>query len=196
MSNAIIVGNGTSRLSISLLQLHGTAPIYGCNALYRDYAPSYLIPDYLVAIDNGIIREIQQSDFPKDRLIIPPPNEQWEPADCNPMRPRSNAGVNAILEAIKHGATNLILLGFDFVIMDRIQSVSNVYDGTINYGLDTRATLHDNVGRVHYLNYVARKNLDKSFFLCYPNTSVDLHRLTENNIHVISFENLLANIGK
>ena len=44
--------------------------------------------------------------------------QQYEPAECNPARPRSNAGMNAMLEAIKKGFTTLYMFGFDFILDD------------------------------------------------------------------------------
>ena len=54
---AFIIGNGTSREHFDLQKLRkGT--VFGCNALYRVYEP-----DYLVAIDDGIIDEINENPF-------------------------------------------------------------------------------------------------------------------------------------
>ena len=43
---AFVIGNGTSREPIALPSLKPFGKIYGCNAVYRDF-----IPDYLVAVD-------------------------------------------------------------------------------------------------------------------------------------------------
>ena len=72
---AYIIGNGGSRKGFDLLMLKGRGVVFGCNALYRDFAvssPRYALPDYLVAIDNPIITEIESSDFPSARVLIPP----------------------------------------------------------------------------------------------------------------------------
>jgi len=90
MNTAFIIGNGTSRKGFELTKLKPYGTIYGCNALYRDYFDNS-IPDFLVAIDDGIITEIEGSDFPSKRFIVPPMDERWEPAECNIGRPRSNA---------------------------------------------------------------------------------------------------------
>ena len=52
---AFVLGNGVSRKSIDphALKLHGKT--YGCNALFRTFAP-----DYLVAVDTKMIMEIQK----------------------------------------------------------------------------------------------------------------------------------------
>ena len=124
---AFIIGNGTSRVEFDLMSIKDAGTMFGCNALYRDYAnttPKYILPHYLVAIDQGITTEIECSDFPSNRVIIPPLEEQWEPAAVNPNRPRSNAGTNAALEAMKMGHKQLIFIGFDFLQQDIKQSIT------------------------------------------------------------------------
>jgi hypothetical protein len=189
MNTAFIIGNGTSRKGFDLTRLKPYGTIFGCNALYRDY-PDHSIPDFLVSIDDGIIAEIEGSDFPSKRFIVPPMDERWEPSECNIGRPRSNAGVNAMREAIKMGHDQLICLGFDFLIADRDQSVSNVYDGTDNYGMEVRARAEDNPGRVNYLQWLVRSNPDVDFIFIFPE-GLTISSLSGKNVFVNSYENLL-----
>ena len=65
MAVAYIIGNGPSRKGLDLDTLDGTT--FGCNALYRDYSP-----DYLVSGDSNIIKEICKSEYPKDNKCIFP----------------------------------------------------------------------------------------------------------------------------
>ena len=51
MGVAYIIGNGPSRKGLNLDSLEGTT--FGCNALFRDYSP-----DYLISGDSTIIKEI------------------------------------------------------------------------------------------------------------------------------------------
>lgn len=190
---AFVIANGTSRRGFDLKQLKNIGPIYGCNALYREYAPAYEIPDILIAIDDGMIGEIINSDFPKSRFVVPPFEERWEPKECNPNQPRSNAGINAMIEAIRAGATTIIGLGFDFMLIDRNQSISNMYDGSNNYGPTTRTQYHDNFGRARYLNWLAEKNSDIDFILCYK-TDAAMHRVTAGNIFTITYDHLLTDM--
>ena len=166
MVKAFIVGNGLSRNQFDLEKLRNKGTIFGCNALYRDFTP-----DYLVAIDDKIISEINHAidmgEFDQLNFIVPPWTECFEPAEHNPIQPRSNAGMNAMLEAIKMGHKELFCLGFDFMIDDDV-SVANIYDGTDCYGPETRANRADNINRVAYLEYVALKNRDVSFYFVYP----------------------------
>ena len=43
---AFVLGNGTSRTSIDHTQLKLKGTVYGCNALYREFDP-----DFLIAVD-------------------------------------------------------------------------------------------------------------------------------------------------
>lgn len=167
---AVILGNGKTRTQAKLDKLSKlpNVKIFGCNAIYRDIPDKI---DYLVAIDDGMINEIYASDFPKEKVIIPPYHERWEPAECNPRRPRSNAGMNAIQEAIKLGATTIVGIGFDFLYGDKEASVSNIYDGTKNYGPETRASYYDNVPRANYLHFIVTKHQHVNFFFAYPEPS-------------------------
>ena len=55
----VVIGNGESRkdFNLDLLLNHIT---YGCNAMYRDWAPTNLI-----CIDNKMLHELVTSDYPK-----------------------------------------------------------------------------------------------------------------------------------
>jgi len=189
MNTAFIIGNGTTRKGFDLSRLKSYGTIYGCNALYRDF-PDHSIPDFLVAIDDGIIAEIEGSAFPSRRVIIPPMDERWEPAECNIGRPRSNAGMNAMREAIKAGYDQLICLGFDFMIEDDKQLLSNMYDGTENYGPSTRANAADNPGRLNYMQWLVSKNPEVDFIYIFP-SDLTISKIHGKNVYYNSYESLL-----
>jgi len=194
MKTAFIIGNGETRRGFDLTRLKPYGTIFGCNALYRDYYPEFIVPDYLVAIDDGIIGEIeQQQEFPSQRVIFPPVDERWEPAECNRGRPRSNAGMNAMREAIKMGYNQLICLGFDFLVQDEEYNTSNMYDGTKNYGPNTRANSADNPGRYNYLNWLICKNPEVDFIFIFPEVLTKgkiYSNISGSNVYVNSYENL------
>ena len=186
---AFIIGNGTSRKDFDLNKLRGAGTIIGCNALYREFEP-----DLLVSIDAGIIEEILESDFPKDRFIVPELDECWEPADCNPNRPRSNAGMNAMFEAVKRGHNVLVCFGFDFLVWDKTQSVSNVYEGSQNYGPENKANFADNHGRIRYLAWFAKKNPTISLVFVFP-PNYNLTTIPEcDNILYVTYDLLIKNL--
>jgi hypothetical protein len=69
MATAYIIGNGPSRRELHLSELEGTT--FGCNALYRDFSP-----DYLLSGDATIIKEICRTGYPKNKKCIFP---DWDP---------------------------------------------------------------------------------------------------------------------
>ena len=196
MSNnpAFIIGNGESRRNFDLNDIKGVAPIYGCNALYRDFSP-----DWLVAVDEGVIDEINSSNFPKSRTLFPRSKaEEYEPADMHPGRnryPRNNSGMYAMQRAIEKDHNVLLCLGFDFLINDSYLSCTNLFAGTKNYGAETHANFEDNAGRIRYLEWFARKNKDVVFIFVledlFPKVPIGA-----KNIFTIPYRTLKLNIHR
>lgn len=58
MTKAFVLGNGISRNQVDLAVLRSLGPVYGCNALYRDFEP-----DVLVSTDGPISLRIQQEGY-------------------------------------------------------------------------------------------------------------------------------------
>ena len=167
MSTAFIIGNGPSRLPVNLNDLVGKGKIYGCNALYRDFDKF----DYLVVIDEQFKKLIEMGSdegvIEHGKLILPPDEECVEETTGR----RSNAGMNAMREAIRHGATKLFCLGFDFVITDEIKNTDNIYKDTEGYGEETHATYEDSKHRVNYLNWFMKQNENIRFTFVVSNNS-------------------------
>lgn len=200
IEKAFIIGNGSSRAGFDLMNLKGRGTVFGCNALYRQYAPDYKLPDYLVAIDEAIITEIECSDFPSKRFIVPPEDEKWEPIDVhwgsshrpgwNPQRPRSNAGMNAINEARKFGFKDLYLLGFDFLVLEGEQATSNMFDGSDCYGPETRASLQDSRNRMKFLGWIVEKYPEIRFNFVFPKETY-IYQPSVDNCRRIDYEEIL-----
>ena len=64
MTRAFVIGNGVSRKPVDLARLRAHGTVYGCNALYRDFAP-----DVLIATDRPISEQIQHSGYSKNHLF-------------------------------------------------------------------------------------------------------------------------------
>ena len=165
--NALIIGNGISRKDYDLTNLNDKYTIFACNAYYRDNAYSSF--DYLVSIDEAISKEIKDSDVPRIKIIHPPLEDQFELPNYNKIhgtRYRSNAGMNAMLEAIKRKFKTLYIVGFDFLIKGDL-ALSNMYDGSNCYGPETRANATDNLNRVQYFKWFVQNHLVE-YKICYP----------------------------
>lgn len=166
---AIIIGNGTSRKPINLKQLAASGKTYGCNALYRDFPEL----DYLIAIDESMIYVIRGVDFSETNtsVIIPPENERWEHPEYNLQRRRSNAGMCAMNEAIRHGSQMLYCVGFDFVL-DGNQSTDNMYSGTPHYDQPYASDETDNWYRVKYMRWFIDRNPNVTFVFIIPDNAL------------------------
>lgn len=165
-----IIGNGKSREGFDLTKLSTHGKVFGCNALYRDFKPEYNLPDYLIAIDDKMIAEIVESDFPKDRFIEPREVEKFEDPRWNRFTQfRSNAGMNAMMEAHKMGFREMFCLGMDFII-DGDLTTSNMYAGTNAYGPETATSHGDSKRRCQYFNWFCRNYYDAKFRMVLPDT--------------------------
>ncbi len=166
---AFIIGNGKSRQAVDLSSLVGKGTIFGCNALYREFEEF----DYLVAIDDRMIKELssivtyEPHILSRGQMIIPPEDERWESAEYSPQRRRSNAGMNAMLEAIRRGHDILYCLGFDF-ILEGEKSIENIYAGTKNYEPHTQSNTSDNYFRVRYCDWFVNQHDDVKFVFVVP----------------------------
>jgi len=61
----VIIGNGKSRQHMDLDKIKEKAWTFGCNALYRDFAP-----DYLLTIDPHCTHEIFDSDYSLNNKVV------------------------------------------------------------------------------------------------------------------------------
>lgn len=143
---AIVIGNGESRLGFDMRQFmpFKTGPLdtkwsnqlavkkfytYGCNALYRDFAP-----DFLFATGDKIIKEIVDSGYTDDHVVYA--NSWVLPQYPNkfqliPENPGFNSGALAAYMAAFDGHKRVFLLGFDG--NDTPNLNSNVYNDTNGY---------------------------------------------------------------
>jgi hypothetical protein len=137
-NQAVIIGNGPSRLDFNLkliknhrggLLANRALQSYGCNALYRDFTP-----DFLIARGNDIIKEIADSGYTDNNIVytdaihtLEYPNKFY----LTPHDPYADAGTTAAYIAAFDGHKNIYLLGFDG--QDTPGHNYNVYAGTAGY---------------------------------------------------------------
>lgn len=126
---AFILGNGTSRLRLNLQSLRSHGKIYGCNAIYREFDP-----DYLIAVDVKMINEIIGSGYHKDHEVWTNPNKGITTRkNINFFTPHKgwSSGPTALWFACAQGHKNLFIFGFDYQGING--KFNNVYADTFNY---------------------------------------------------------------
>lgn len=130
---AFVLGNGKSRLAINLdtLQEHGV--VYGCNAIYRDFTPSYLI-----AVDAKMVIELNENRVQDKTSVWTNNNRKIENfTNINFFVPHRgwSSGPSALWLAAQHDYQEIYFLGFDYSgIMGKH---NNVYSDTPNYRKST-----------------------------------------------------------
>jgi len=102
--------------------------IYGCNALYRDFTP-----DVLIATDNGIAKEIQDSGYAKtNRFYTRRPIE-----GSGAKKIEHNYGWSSGQVALSYAAharhSYLYMLGFDLAGLENNEKFNNVYADSAHY---------------------------------------------------------------
>ena len=138
---SFVLGNGTSRKSINPTDLKAHGTIYGCNALYREFEP-----DYLIAVDTKMILEINKAGYQHSHQVWTNPNRAYHQMNgfnfFNPSKGWSS-GPTALWLASTHAEQTIYILGFDYHgIGDK---VNNLYADTPNYKRShDRATYHGN----------------------------------------------------
>lgn len=128
------IGNGESRRVIDLEKLRSKGLTIGCNALYRDFHP-----DYLVAVDQDMISEIQESKYKGD-LILMNVNKRdgkrfvSDKSGVIDLYDSWSAGGLALQYAVKKLKANLVyLIGYDFDPEKKIKKYNNMYKDTNCY---------------------------------------------------------------
>jgi len=134
------IGNGESRKDFDLDRLRPLGRIYGCNALYRDFTP-----DVLVAVDRGIINEIYDSGYTKDRETwfrnTPKPGVKQVHSIC-PNNSDIGWACGAMAAYIGIQQTEpeeVYMIGHDFRSNDN--KLNNIYKDTKNYNPSTRSPI-------------------------------------------------------
>lgn len=190
MNVAFVLGNGRSRAGLDLSLLQQFGPVYGCNALYREFTP-----DVLVATDRPIAEEIQRSGYAQQnrfftRQPIPGLGAHKLPREYKGM----SSGPNAFAQACLDGYTTVYLIGFDLGATDG--RFNNLYADTEFYKRSSDPpTFAGNWTK--QLRQIAEQYNTRSFFRVCDKHSVHIPKLAElSNMKSITreqFENRLNN---
>ena len=128
---AFVLGNGISRKSINPYNLKELGSIYGCNALYREFQP-----DYLIAVDTKMVLEINKSGYQKNNEVWTNPNKAYSRFKgfnyFNPSKGWSS-GPTALWLASQHKHDKIYILGFDYMGINEGKNFNNIYADTRNY---------------------------------------------------------------
>jgi len=130
-STAFVLGNGVSRKSIKPQSLREHGTVYGCNALYREFDP-----DYLIAVDVKMILEISKSGYQNKHQVWTNPNKSYAKIqNLNFFHPSKgwSSGPTALWLASQHKYNQIFILGFDYKGLDEGKKFNNIYADTVNY---------------------------------------------------------------
>ena len=125
---AFVLGNGISRQAIDPAVLAQHGPVYGCNALYRTFAPTVL-----VATDAPIAAAIQDSGYAQHhRFYTRRPRPESGALAVPQQYFGFSSGPRAMALAAIEGHDPIYLLGFDLG-PDAAGQFNNVYASTEFY---------------------------------------------------------------
>jgi hypothetical protein len=136
-NTAVVIGNGTNRLGFDLQNLKKasgllgsrTVQTYGCNALYRDFTP-----DFLVAVgNNGIVDQIADGGYTNENIVYSSAMHLLEFPGKFYLIPHdvyADAGTTAAYIAAFDEHKKIYLIGFDG---HETGWNNNVYAGTNGY---------------------------------------------------------------
>lgn len=182
--DAYIIGNGKSRQHFDLYKL--PQDTYGCNALYRDYTP-----DYLIVVDRHMYQEVKESEYGEKNIVYTNHNCMSKfGGTCHliPSNPHRGAGPTATHIAIHDGHTNLFMLGFDCA---EDTSNNNVYVNTKCYNNDA-TVVHVTVW-AKQIQLIMEKNPQVSFTFVEGSQTDQIKKLP--NYRSISYNVLLDHIS-
>ena len=109
MSRAFVLGNGVSRLVVDLNTLKECGPVYGCNAIYREF-----VPDVLISTDKRISERIQNEGYAqKNRMYTRKPIPGLGAHRAPQQYYGFSSGPLAIGVAALDGAKAVYMIGFD-----------------------------------------------------------------------------------
>jgi hypothetical protein len=138
---AFVLGNGRSRLAADLKTLKTYGTVFGCNALYREFDP-----DFLIAVDVKMINEIIAAGYHNRNSVWTNPNKGVNTKNnINFFTPHKgwSSGPTALWMSTQKSFREIYILGFDYQGVNG--KFNNVYADTFNYKRSTDSpTFHGN----------------------------------------------------
>jgi hypothetical protein len=184
--NGFVIGNGESRKGIDLSVLKRYGPVFGCNALYRDF-----IPDLLMTVDQHMINIIERDRVSEKcevmkRVVTVSNDKTFESSRgfiiTDPYH--AAAGPSALFVMCDRFKSlelkNVYLIGFD--IFSDTDTVNNVYKNTEGYvSSDHKPT--------YTRNWIVKLG---RIFLSYPD--ITFYRVCVGDIKLIEEWNRIPNV--
>jgi hypothetical protein len=191
MTTAFVLGNGISRHGIdpAVLKLLGT--VYGCNALYRTFAP-----DVLVSTDRPISEAIQHSGYSQAHThYTRKPITGLGAVKLPQAYYGYSSGPAAVALAAEAQHSQIYLLGFDLG-PDQTGSFNNVYAGSEFYKKPAAPPTYTGNWIQQLLN-IANKFKSTQFVRVVAETTAAVSRLDSvanlSHIPLQDFENRINN---
>ena len=134
MNIACVIGNGPSRLQFDLSTIGSKMTTYGCNALYRDYMPNYLISMDMLMVCEIVNNEIHHKTkfYTQHSNKFDKMAEEGEPINFFwGFRETNDSGNSALRLAMSNEHEVVYVIGFDYSANP--SSLPNVYSGSNNY---------------------------------------------------------------
>lgn len=128
---AFVLGNGTSRKNINPQELKKNGTVYGCNALYREFDP-----DYLIAVDVKMVNEINSKGYQHNHTVWTNYNRTYKDYENFNYFEKSkgwSSGPTALWLASQHDHKEIYILGFDYQGLKNGRLLNNLYADTKNY---------------------------------------------------------------
>lgn len=148
MNIACVIANGPSRLQFDLHCINASMYTYGCNALYRDF-----MPNYLIAMDWPIVIDILENNVHNRTNFYTQDNANFNHVSVDVkeninwlknMARRLDSGNSALEVALDHDYDTIYMIGFDYNTNDKLP---NVYHGTSNYARNSTVPAAESMAR-------------------------------------------------
>lgn len=126
---AFVLGNGKSRLNLNVNEIKIRGTVYGCNAIYREFDP-----DFLIAVDVKMVNEIVAAGYHLNHSVWTNPNKGISnKQNINFFSPHKgwSSGPTALWMASQQPFHEIYIFGFDYQGLEG--KFNNVYADTFNY---------------------------------------------------------------
>lgn len=143
-----MIGNGPSRQQFDLDCINATMHTYGCNVLYKDF-----MPDYLISMDWPIVLKILEDNIHHKTNFYTQDNANFNHISSDikeninwlkNMTRRLDSGNSALEVALEHDYETVYMIGFDYNTNDKLP---NVYHGTPNYARNSTNPAAESMAR-------------------------------------------------